>query len=143
MATGIREWQGVTIGFSSTSVTLNLLDISMDGVSKGDINTSDQGTTGGETYVATTLTEYGTYTCNVNWNNYDHAALMTAVAAGTVETITFTYPKVVSTDATAPSDAFSGYINQLSKNGGKGDLAKGVLRFKVTGAITSTDGSAV
>ena len=67
---------------------------------------------------------------------------MTAIAAGTVETITFTYPKVVSTDTQAPSDAFSGYINQLSKNGGKGDLAKGVLRFKVTGAITSTDGAA-
>ena len=138
--TGTVEAQGITVGFGSLSLTLNLLDISMDGVSVSDILCSDQSTTGYEEYVGSTLKEGGTYTINVNWNLLDHAALMAAI--GTTDTITFTYPKSDSTNTTAPSDAFSGYINNVSKTGAKGDLFKGTIVFKIAGDITTTDEAA-
>ena len=133
--TGTVEGQGITVAFAALSLTLNLLDISMDGVSVSDINCSDQSTTGYEEYKSSTLKEGGTYTINLNWNMKDQAALMAAV--GTTDTITFTYPKATSTDSTAPSDAFSGYINSVSKSGAKGDLFKSVVTFKIAGDITT------
>ena len=133
--TGTVEGQGITVAFAALSLTLNLLDISMDGVSVSDINCSDQATTGGEEYIASSLREGGTYTVNLNWNLQDQAALMAAI--GTTDTITFTYPKATSGSAAAGSDAFSGYINNVSKNGGKGDLFKGTVVFKVAGTITT------
>ena len=133
--TGTTEAIGITVAFGSLSLTLNMLDISMDGVSVSDINCSDQATTGGEEYVGSTLVEGGTYTINVNWNLQDQAALMAAV--GTTDTITFTYPKAASGSAAAGSDAFSGYINSVSKNGSMKELFKGTIVFKIAGTITT------
>lgn len=134
---GTVEGQGITIGFASLSITLNLLDISLDGVSVTDINTSDQSTTGTETYIASTLKEGGTYTINLNWNMLDHTALMAAI--GTTDTFTITYPKSNSGSVTAPSDAFSGYINNITKTGAKGDLFKGTMVIKIADDITTTN----
>ncbi len=133
--TGTTEAIGITVAFGSLSLTLNMLNISMDGVSVSDINCSDQSTTGGEEYVASTLVEGGTYTINVNWNLQDQAALMAAV--GTTDTITFTYPKASSGSSTAGSDAFSGYINSVSKNGSMKELFKGTIVFKIAGTIAT------
>ena len=58
--TGIKEGQGITISLAAIAAVLNVLDISMDGVSVSDIDTSDQDTTGYKTYVASTLKEGGT-----------------------------------------------------------------------------------
>ena len=137
MGAGYVEGQGITVAFSALSVTINLLDISMDGISVTDINTSDQATTGYETYVASTLKEGGTYTANINWNMLDHVALLAAV--GTTDTSTWTYPKSDSTNTTAPSHAFSMYINSLTMSGAKGELFKGVITFKVAGDITAVN----
>ena len=134
---GSVEAQGITLGFASLSLTLNLLDISLDGVSVTDINTSDQSTTGTETYIASTLKEGGTYTINLNWNMLDHTALMAAI--GTTDTFTITYPKSNSGSTTAPSDAFSGYINNITKTGAKGDLFKGTMVIKIADDITTTN----
>lgn len=133
--TGTTEAIGITVAFGSLSLTLNMLDINMDGVSVSDINCSDQATTGGEEYVGSTLVEGGTYTINVNWNLTDQAALMAAV--GTTDTITFTYPISTSGNLTAGSDAFSGYINNVSKSGAMKDLFKGTITFKIAGTITT------
>ena len=138
--TGTVEGQGITVAFAALSLTLNMLDISMDGVSVTDINCSDQSTTGYEKYVGSTLKEGGTYTVNVNWNMLDHNALMAAI--GTTDTVTFTYPKSDSANAIAPSDAFSAYINNVSKTGAKGDLFKGTVTFKIAGDITTVDEAA-
>ena len=133
--TGTTEAIGITVAFGSLSLTLNMLDINMDGVSVSDINCSDQATTGGEEYVGSTLIEGGTYTINVNWNLQDQAALMAAV--GTTDTITFTYPKASSGSAAAGSDAFSGYINNVSKTGAMKALFTGTIVFKIAGTITT------
>lgn len=133
--TGTKEGQGITVAFAALTLTLNLLDINMDGVSVTDINCSDQSTTGGEEYVGSTLVEGGTYTCNLNWNLQDQAALMAAI--GTTDTITFSYPKATVGSAVAGSDAFPGYINNVSKTGAKGDLFKGTITFKIAGTITT------
>ena len=133
--TGTTEAIGITVAFGSLSLTLNMLDINMDGVSVSDINCSDQATTGGEEYVGSTLIEGGTYTINVNWNLQDQAALMAAV--GTTDTITFTYPKASSGSAAAGSDAFSGYINSVSKSGAMKALFTGTIVFKIAGTITT------
>ena len=137
--TGTVEAQGITMSLATLTYALNLLDISMDGVSVSDILFSDQSTTGYEEYIGSTLKEGGTYTVNVNWNMRDHAALMAAI--GTTDTATFTYPKVLSGDTTAPSDAFSSYINSVSKTGVSKELFKGTISFKIAGNITSTDGA--
>ena len=63
-------------------------------------------------------------------------------AIGTTDTITFTYPKATSGSSVAGSDAFSGYINNVSKNGGKGDLFKGTITFKIAGTITTVSEAA-
>jgi hypothetical protein len=133
--TGTTEAIGITVAFGSLSLTLNMLDINMDGVSVSDINCSDQATTGGEKYVGSTLVEGGTYTINVNWNLTDQAALMAAV--GTTDTITFTYPISTSGNLTAGSDSFSGYINSVSKSGSMKELFKGTITFKIAGTITT------
>lgn len=133
--TGTVEGQNITIGFAALSITINMIDVNMDGVSVTDINTSDQSTTGTEQYVASTLKEGGTFTVNVNWNLLDQAALMAAI--GTTDVITFTYPKSLTGSAVAGSDAFSGYINNVSKTGAKADLIKGVITFKIAGDITT------
>jgi hypothetical protein len=133
--TGTKEAIGITVGFAALSLTLNLLDINLDGVSVSDINCSDQATTGGEEYVGSTLIEGGTYTTNVNWNLQDQAALMAAI--GTTDTITFTYPKAASGSAAAGSDAFPGYINSVSKAGAMKALFTGTIVFKIAGTITT------
>ena len=134
--TGIKEGQGITISFATIAAVLNVLDISMDGVSVTDINTSDQSTTGYETYCASTLKEGGTYTFNVNWNLNDQSVLMAAI--GTTDTLTITYPAAVTV---AGTDAFSCYINDVSKTGAKGDLIKGTVKLKIAGTITTVSGS--
>ena len=133
--TGTTEAIGITVAFGALSLSLNMLDINMDGVSVTDINCSDQATTGGEEYVGSTLIEGGTYTVNVNWNLKDQAALMAAV--GTTDTITFTYPKATSGSSVAGSDAFSGYINNVSKAGAMKALFTGTITFKIAGTITT------
>lgn len=133
--TGVKEGQGIKVAFGSSAAVINLVDINMDGVSVTDINCSDQDTTGGEQYVGSTLIEGGTFTCNVNWNLRDQAVLMATV--GTTDTITFTYPKNTSGATTAASHAFSGYINNISETGAKGELIKGTVVFKVAGTITT------
>jgi hypothetical protein len=139
--TGTVEGQGVTIAFATLSLTLNMVDLSQDGVSVADINCSDQDTTGYEDYVGGTLKEGGTYTVNVNWNMLDHAALFAAI--GTTDTVTITYLKSNSTNTIAPSDAFPAYINNVSKPTiGKNDLIKGTIVFKIAGDITVTDEAA-
>ena len=138
MSSGIKEGQGITLALTTlSSIVLNLLDINQDGASAGDINSSDQATTGYETYVGTTLVEGGTYTANVNWNLLDQSALMGAI--GVTDVMTVTYPKSVSTATTAAKDAVPIYINNISKTGAKGDLIKGTIAFKVAGTPTFTD----
>ena len=137
MSEGIKEGQGIVLTFAVLSLTLNLLDVSQDGVTVEDINTSDQATTGYESYVGSTLVEGGTYTWAVNWNLIDQVALYAAM--GTSDTMTATYPKSVSTAQNAASDAVPIYINSISKNGAKGDLIKGSITFKVAGTPTYVD----
>jgi len=136
-----KEGIGCTLGFGTSSVTLNLLDVALDGVSVEDIATFDQSTTGYKTYIASTLTEGGTMTFNVNWELYDHSALEGAL--GVSQTITITLPKVNSGDATAPSYSFTGYLKNISQSAQIGDLIKGSLQIKVADDITFTDGAAV
>lgn len=140
MATGIKEGIGATIGFATSSLTLNVKDVNLDGISVENIETWDQSTTGYRTYIASTLTEGGTISFDVNWNAYDHSALEGAL--GVSQTITITLPKVVSTDTTAPSYAFSGYVNSMSKSVVIDELIQGSLQIKVAGTITFTDGAA-
>lgn len=135
--TGTKEGQGITLTFAALSLTLNLLDVNQDGVSVGDINCSDQATTGYEQYVGATLVEGGTYTWNVNWNLIDQNALYAAI--GTADTMTATYPKSASSAVSAANDAVPIYINNISKTGAKGDLIKGTIAFKVAGTPTYTD----
>jgi len=40
MPTGIKEGIGATLGFGTSSVTINLVDINLDGVSVDDIPTN-------------------------------------------------------------------------------------------------------
>jgi len=133
---GIKEGQGITIGFASIAAVLNILEVSMDGVSVSDINTSDQDTTGYKTYIASTLKEGGTVTFTVNWNLNDQSVLMAAI--GTTDTLTITYPAAVTV---AGTDAFSCYINDVSKTGAEGDLIKGTIKIKVADDITTVSGS--
>ena len=137
MSSGIKEGQGITLTFATLSVTLNLLDVSQDGVSVEDINTSDQATTGYEAYVGSTLIEGGTYTWNINWNLLDQNALMAGM--GSSDTITATYPKSISTAQSAANDSVPAYINNISKTGAKGSLINGTITFKVSGTPTFTD----
>lgn len=139
MPTGIQEGQGFTLGFGSSSVTINLLDVSMDGISRSDIMTTDQSTTGLETYINSTVAEGGTFTFNVNWNFEDHNALYTLATSSAAETITITPPKTL---ATAGTIAFSGYVNDLNMNGQKNNLCNGTIRIKVADDMTFTDESA-
>jgi len=136
-----KEGIGCTLGFGTSSITLNLFDVSLDGISMSDIATHDQSTTGYITYVASTLTEGGTMSFNVNWELYDHVALEGAL--GVSQTITITLPKVNSGDATAPSYSFTGYLNNISQSAQIGDLIKGTLQIKVADDITFVDGAAV
>ena len=141
-STGVAEGQGITLGFGTSSLTLNIVDVNQSGITRQDVNTSDQGTTGLETYIPSTLAEGGDFNFKVNWNLYDHAALYTAATSGAVETITITYPKNTAGDATAPDDEFSGYINMINKTGQKGTVIEGNIKIKVADDMTVTDETA-
>jgi hypothetical protein len=140
MPTGIKEGIGATVGFGTSSLTLNIVDVNLDGITMEDIATFDQSTTGYRTYIASTLTEGGTLSFDVNWNALDHVALEGAL--GVSQTITVTLPKVVSTDTTAPSYSFSGYVNSLSKSVVIDELISGSVQIKVAGDITFVNGAA-
>lgn len=133
--TGIKEGQGITLTFAAIAAVVNIVDVSMDGVSVTDVSTSDQATAGFETYVGSTLKEGGTFTFKINWNLLDQAVLMAAI--GTTDVMTVTYPKSISGSAVAGSDAFPGYINDISKTGAKGTVIEGSMKIKVAGDITT------
>ena len=136
---GEREGQGFSVSFGTSGLSLNYLDVSIDGVSVEDINTSNQSTTGGETYVPSTLREAGTITYTVNADMTDQVALFAAVG-NDPETITITWPKKLTTAGTLP---YSGYIKSVgyptvAKNG----LMTQTVTTKVTGNLVPTDESA-
>ena len=136
--TGVQEGQGFTVAFSTLSLTLNFVDVSEDGPEVTNINCSDQGTTGYEEYLPSTLKEGGSYTFNVNWNLTDQNALYAAM--GVVDTVTITWPKTL---ATAATDVFDGYIQKITKTAQKGSLITGVITiFKDGTGISYTDESA-
>ena len=136
MPTGIQEGQGFTLGFGSSSVTLNLVDVNVDGITRTDVLTSDQATTGLETYIASTLAEGGTCSFAINWNFTDHNALYTLATSTAAETITITPPKTL---ITAGIIVFTGYVNSINMIGQKGSLCNGTLRIKVADDMTFTD----
>jgi hypothetical protein len=117
MPTGIQEGQGFTLGFGTSSVTVNLVDVNVDGITRTDVLTTDQSTTGLETYIASTIAEGGTCTFAINWSFTDQAALYTLATATDAETITITPPKTL---ATAGTIAFTGYVNSINLVGQKG-----------------------
>lgn len=139
MPTGIQEGQGFSVVFGTTTLTINYLDVSIDGVSVTDINTSDQSTTGGETYIASTLKEGGNITYTVNANMTDQIALFGAIG-GDPETITIIWPKTLATAGTLP---YSGYISKVSTpTVSKNNLITQQITTKVTGTVTPTNESA-
>ena len=136
---GEREGQGFSVVFGTSGLTFNYLDVTVDGVSVTNINTSNQSTTGGETYVASTLRECGNVVFTVNADMTDQVALFAAVG-GSAETITITWPKTLATAGTLP---FSGYIDKVSfPTAGKGGLMTQKVSCKVSGNIVPTDESA-
>lgn len=137
--TGTHEGMGFTLGFDSSSVILNLVDVNIDGITRSDILTSDQSTTGLETYINSTLAEGGTCSFAINWNFTDHAALYALATSSAPETMTITPP---TTLASASTIEFSGYVNSINMTGQKGSLCNGTLRVKVADDITFTDESA-
>jgi hypothetical protein len=140
MPTGIKEGIGATLGFGTSSVTINLVDVNLDGVSVEDIPTFDQSTTGYKTYVSSTLAEGGTVSFKVNWNLYDSVAL--EGAKGVAQTMTVTLPKPVSGDTTAPSYSFPGYLKSFSITNTIGTLVEGSCVIKVAGDLTPVNGAA-
>lgn len=140
MPTGIKEGIGADVTFGTSAITTNFLDISLDGISVEDIDTSDQSTTDTKTYIASTLKEGGTVTIKLNTNGYDLLDLHDAV--GVMQTVTVRPPKVVSTDTTRPSWAFSGYIKSYSAVvGAIGSLQTQNVVVKVAGTVTTTNGA--
>ena len=140
--TGVAEGQGITLSFASSSVTLNILDVNYSGISRTDIDISDQGTTGLRRYIPSTLAEGGDVTFNVNWNLQDQAALYTLATSTTAENITITYPFSDSaTNSDAADDVFSGYVKNITKSGSEGSLINGSVVIKVADDITFDDES--
>ena len=141
-STGVAEGQGITLTFGTSSLTVNIVDVNQSGITRQDVNTSDQATTGLETYIPSTLAEGGDFNFKVNWNLSDHAALYTAATSASAETITITYPKNNSGNAIAADDEFTGYINMINKTGQKGSVIEGNIKIKVADDITVTDEAA-
>ena len=136
-----KEGMGATITFATSSgMALNIVGVNYDGASVGDINISNQSTTGYEEYIPSTLIEGGTVTIECNTNGRKINELFAAV--GILQTITITLAKVLSGDATAPSYAFPGYINSVSHANQKGTQQTHSIKIKVAGDVTVVSGAA-
>lgn len=137
------EGIGATLGFSTTSATINLKDINFSGITRTDIPTHTQSTTGLKTYVPSTLADGGTLTITFDMNLEDHAALYIAATSTPNETVTVTLPKSNPGNSIAASLAFSGYINNyVPGNVIPEQLIDGQLTIKIADDITATNESA-
>lgn len=135
---GVAEGQGITMTAATLALILNLLNLNQDGPEVTDINCSDQGTTGFEEYLPSTLKEGGTVAWTVNWNLEDQAALYAAVGVKDTWTITYPFHDPV-TNATAATDVLPMYLKKVTKTGQKGQTIEGTLNFKVAGTPTFTN----
>lgn len=140
MSTGIKEGMGGDVTFATSSLTLNFKDITLDGVSVNDIETSDQATTGGRTYIASTLVEGGTVSLMCNTNGYNLSNLYGAI--GVSQDIDVRPPKVLTGDTTRPNYSFTGYIKSVSHVvGTEGNLQTHNISIKVGSTVTVTSGA--
>lgn len=125
---------GGTLAFSTSSFTVDILEISRSGVSVADIETSHASTSGGyKTYMPADLIEGGTYEVTIAHDPDDDVEGQIKV----VQTITHTYP-LPSGQSTAADKEFSGYINSYDEALPVDDQMTATITIKVAGAVTTT-----
>lgn len=130
---------GASIAFTTTSFAPKITSVSVDGMERGDVETShlgltvyDSGVSAFRTFAPGGLIDGGTLT--LGWRGHmDEEPPISKVA----ETITLTLANTgSSSDATL---AFSGYVKSYSYNGDDETAYEGQIVLKIAGDITWTD----
>jgi hypothetical protein len=132
------------VTFGTSGATGNITSIEWSGIERGSVDTSYLGSTGARTFIPTDLYDPGELELEID---FDTQAVASASTGGifdlinaAAETITVTYP--IPTGATTGAKyAASGFMTGLSVSVPLEDKVTANATFKMTGALTPTDGS--
>ena len=129
---------GLTVAFGTTTAydTVNIEDVSYDGISTEDIDVSHLGSTGYRDYIPGDLKEGGTITVSIQHDDNNPT-----LPVHVTETVTITPPIPDTAHGTSGTAAFAGYINNVSWTYSNDDKVAGSYTIKVAGDVTFTDSS--
>jgi len=132
----IDQGNGATFTFATSAFTANITEMSADGETREDIDTSHLGTTLYRTFVPGDLSDGGTYTLTIQFDPEDLADIP---RKGANETMTLTYAISDSGNTTNGTVEFDGYVNSVSNTVEVNALMMADLVIKVAGTPTFTN----
>lgn len=125
----VGTMQGTTVAFGTSSLALNILGLTPPGATRAAVPTTHLSTSGGKTFIASSLYEMSEIVLRVQ---ADYTVLETlAPITAAAEAITITYP-----DATAQViTGFCVSIVPAEIQSGADNLAEATLTWKPVGAV--------
>ena len=130
---------GATITFGTSSNTFDLTSIEISDVSREAIDTTNLGTTTARTFIPTDLYDPGSIDIEFDYDD-DNVSSNAPQFSAAAETITITWP-IVGTVAAGGKFAASGFMTNFGVSTPLEDKITGSGTFKMSGAITFTDGT--
>jgi len=127
------QTNGLTLAFTTNPWIAKIVNISQDGETAEDVDTSDLSTGDTRTYEPGELKEGGTYTFLVHFDPEQ-----TRLATGVSDIATITYPLSNSGNSSQATEVFPTYINSWAKTGEINNLIQATLQIKVAGTPVFT-----
>ena len=134
---GKVQTNGMTLAFTTSSWTADIISYSQDGETADDVETSDLSTTTDRTFEPGVLIDGGTFTFGLHFDTEE-----ARLATGQLDEATVTFPIATSGNTTNATEVFDCYINNFSKTGGINELINGSVTLKVSGSVAFTPESA-
>lgn len=132
----IDQGNGATFTFNTSSFTANIVDISQDGETRDDIDTSHLGTTSYKTFDPADLSDAGTYTLKIQFDPEELASVPRKAAK---EVMDLEYAISNTANATKGKVSFTGYVNSVSGTIEVDTLLEMDIQIKIDGTPTFTD----
>ena len=137
MTSPALEGHGTTIGFGTSTVTFNVIDMQLPDKTRAAIETTHLGTSNARTHMPETLYDGGEFSMTVE---YDKADLY-ELPSNAEETVTITFP-LEAGDSTSTTVVFTGFCTSESgPSVTTGERMTGSITIKVDGEITVTPGA--
>lgn len=145
MATAtVRNSQGTTIVFTTSTFSSSVVGAKWSGIKRKAIDVSHFGVAdagankfGNQLFTPGKLVDPGELELNLHFDPDKNPPIGAAA-----ETVTVTFPKALSTDATAPNWAGTGFMTEYEVDEVLDDIIKATCKVKMSGEVTMTDEAA-